>query len=128
MFNLGSLSDTLWLAYKVDNSNVKISLEIKISSELNVNPIKIIYFKRRSATGLHYAEAAFTKIILWLFSHVNFTHERITQVFNPPWTILHLLKCTPEKKIRDRKKNKTWKNLTDFFFSQNSNIICFSHM
>ena len=30
----------------------------------------------------HYAEAAFMKTILLLFSHMNFTHENISHAFN----------------------------------------------
>ena len=50
------------------NANVSKSLEIKTGSEQNENSLKIIYFKRRPSMSTHYAETAFKKTILLLFS------------------------------------------------------------
>ena len=47
--------------------------------------------------GPHYAEAAVMKTTLLFFSHINFTHEKISHAFNIPRKISELMKCLPEK-------------------------------
>ena len=51
----------------------------------------------------HYAETAFMKTILLLFSHMNFTHKKISHAFNLRRKVLQLLKCS------------TWETFNDFF-------------
>ena len=44
--------------------------------------------------GPHYAEAAFMKTIIFLFSHMNLTHEKVSHAFNIPLKFLQLLKSS----------------------------------
>ena len=79
------------------HSNANKLFQIKIGSEQNVNFLKTICFMGRPSIDPHYAEAAFMKTTLFLFSHMNFTHEKISHTFNLSLPFLQLLKCSPEK-------------------------------
>ena len=90
------------------NSNVNESFEIKIGSEQNVNSLMTIYFKGKPSVCPHYGEATFMKTMLLLFSHINFTHENISNAFDLTWIFLQLF-SNYWKKI-------TTQNLNWFFF------------
>ena len=77
---VGHIMISLYLCHSNENK----SFEIKIGSGQNVNLPNKIYFTGMPSIGLHYAEAAFMKTILFLFSHLNFTHEKISHAFNLP--------------------------------------------
>ena len=71
------------------HSNVNKSFQIKIGSEQDVNSLKTTCFKGRPSMLPHYAETAFMKTMLLLFSHMNFTQKKISHDFNLPYIFFH---------------------------------------
>ena len=64
----------------------------------------------------HYAEAAFMKTILFLFSHMNFTHEKMSNALNLPWKKGATFEMFTRKIIHLQKKNM--EKLSTFLFTQ----------
>ena len=75
MFNWRSLSDTLWLAYIMLTFQPEHIIRDQNCFRAECEHfLKTICYKGRPSIGPHYAEAAFMKALLFLFSHIRISH------------------------------------------------------